>query len=283
MSRGDLVVLTKARLSFLVIVTTLVGFVLASKGGLDWFRLLHTTVGSSLAAFGAGVFNQLMEIEEDQKMRRTSDRPLPAGRVPPAVAFGMGWLLAALGLVHLAMKVNFQACYLTAATLVIYLFVYTPMKKRSGWNTIVGAVSGALPPVIGWMAGGGGYGSAAGFLFALLFFWQLPHFFAINWIYREDYAQAGFAMWSNGDETGRRTANLSIGFGLALTATLIVPWLSGATGAVFAVLGGVISFAMVILAWRFKVSPDRAAAKKLFFFTLVYLPVVLGLLVVFWK
>ena len=282
-SRSDLVVLTKARLSFLVIVTTLVGFVLASRDGLDWMRLLHTIFGSSLAAFGAGVFNQLMEIEQDRKMKRTSDRPLPADRMPPALAFGIGWLLAALGLVHLAMKVNFEACYLTAATLIVYLFVYTPMKSRSGWNTIVGAVSGALPPLIGWMAGGGDYGSEAWFLFALLFFWQLPHFFAINWLYREDYAQAGFSMWSNGDDSGRRTATLSIGFGLALTATMIIPWISDATSVVFALLGGIISFAMVVLAWRFKQSPERTSARKLFFYTLIYLPVVLGLLVVFWK
>ena len=117
MSREDLMTLTKARLSFLVIATTLVGYVLASGDGFDWIRLLHTIFGSSLAAFGAGVFNQLMEIDQDAKMRRTSDRPLPAGRIPPALAFGIGWLLAAFGLVHLAMKVNFAACYLTGLTL----------------------------------------------------------------------------------------------------------------------------------------------------------------------
>ena len=194
----DLMVLTKFRLSALVIVTTFVGFWLGREGPLNLSLLLHTLFGSTLAAFGAAVFNQLMEIEPDSKMHRTADRPLPSGRISPSVAFGIGWLLSALSLIHLVRTVNTEAASLTALTLAVYLFVYTPLKQTSVLNTLVGAVSGALPPLIGW-AGAAGMSPVdapyyrwellvqpgAIFLFGLLFLWQMPHFLAINCMYRD--------------------------------------------------------------------------------------------------
>ena len=156
--------LTKFRLSALVIVTTFIGFWLGSKGGMNLRLLLHTIIGSTLAAFGAAVFNQLMEIEPDSRMQRTADRPLPSGRISPSAAFGLGWLLSAFALIHLARMVNVEAALLTALTLAVYLFIYTPLKQQSVLNTLVGAVSGALPPLIGW-AGAAGPPAAAGSYF----------------------------------------------------------------------------------------------------------------------
>ncbi|MEM8952989.1 MAG: heme o synthase [Verrucomicrobiota bacterium] len=282
-SRSDLMVLTKARLSLLVVVTTFFGFLLASRGSFEWILLVHTLVGTGLTAFGSAVFNQLMEIDSDKRMRRTADRPLPAGRVPASVAFIIGWVLAGFGVVHLALKVNVQASFLAALTLVIYLFVYTPMKRRSSWNTLVGAVAGGVPPVIGWVAGGGGYGVEAAFLFALLFLWQLPHFLAINWIYREEYVRGGFVMWSNDDASGARTSALALLFSIMLTALLAFPYLLGFGGWISLVGGLLFGALMVWMAWKFRRARDRKSARRLFFYTLMYLPLVFLVLVISWK
>jgi protoheme IX farnesyltransferase len=283
LSRGDLMVLTKARLSLLVVSTTFFGFLLASLGHFDWMLMVHTLVGTGLTAFGSSVFNQLMEIDSDARMKRTSDRPLPAGRIPPSVAFFIGWVLAAFGIVHLALKVNVYASFLAALTLVIYLFVYTPMKRRSSLNTLVGAVAGAIPPVIGWVAGGGRYGIEAWFLFGLLFLWQLPHFLAINWMYREEYIRGGFVMWSNDDESGRKTSTLATLFSVMLAALMVVPYVMGFGGWVSLLGGMLLSLGMVWLSLKFFRQRDRGAARRLFFYTLVYLPLVFVVLVVSWK
>lgn len=294
--REDLVVLTKARLSFLVVVTTFVGFWIGSTGGIDWSRLLHTIFGTSLAAFGAAVFNQLMEIDADARMRRTRERPLPARRMPPALAFGIGWILCAVALIHLGRFVNLEAAALAAATIGTYIFVYTPMKTRSSLNTLVGAVSGALPPVIGWVAAAGtdaGDGRVfrpellvqpgAVFLFGLLFFWQLPHFLAINWMYRGEYIEGGFRMWSNNDESGRLTSRLAVFFSICLGVTMLIPVASGRAGLAFLGVATLLTGAMVVLAARFVRRPEREAARTLFFYTLIYLPLVLAAVMVFWK
>ena len=273
--------LTKARLSFLVIITTLVGYWLGSRsagGGAGWMVLVHTLFGSALAACAASVFNQLMEIDIDAKMARTADRPLPAKKIPPAAAFVIGWLLAALGVVHLAVKVNAPAAFAAAATLLTYVFVYTPMKRRSSLNTLVGAVSGALPPLIGWFGAGAGWGVEAWFLFGLLFFWQLPHFVAINWMYREQYEDAGFVMWSNGDASGARTSVLALIFSACQAALGAVPGLLGFCRPWASVLLVLAGLWMVSLAMRFYRERTRVSARRLFLFTLLYLPVSLGLL-----
>ncbi|MGY8690544.1 MAG: protoheme IX farnesyltransferase, partial [Verrucomicrobiales bacterium] len=194
--------LTKARLSALVVVTTLFGYLLGSRGGnFDGWLLLHTLIGTTLCAFAAAAYNQIMEMEADAKMERTADRPLPSRRMSPEFAFVLGWILAAIGIVHLLMRVNLPAASLAAATIAVYIFIYTPLKTRSTTNTLVGAVSGALPPLIGWAAAGKAlYTPEAVFLFGLLFFWQLPHFLAINWMYRDQYVKGGFVMWSNDDD-----------------------------------------------------------------------------------
>lgn len=272
----DFMALTKARLSFLVVLTACFGYFVAAKGegNFSWAVFLHMVFGTALAAAGAAVFNQLMEVEADARMHRTSGRPLPAKRLPKAAAFILGWLLASFGLVHLGAKVNTSASLMAGATLLTYLFVYTPMKRVSSANTLVGAVSGALPPLIGWAAGGQPLLDAGAFyLFGLLFFWQLPHFAAINWMYRDEYRRGGFKMWSNDDESGARTARIALGYALCLTGLAVVfPFVSPLMATWGAVPGGLLGGAMVVLAAKFLKSGERTDARRLFFYTLLYLP-----------
>jgi protoheme IX farnesyltransferase len=282
--RQDLAVLMKVRLNFFVLITTFFGFLLASKGGaIEWMKLVHTLLGTAAAAFGSAAFNQLIEIDLDARMRRTADRPLPARRMDPIVAFGIGWVLSAIGIIHLAVQVGLAPAYLTAATIAIYVFVYTPLKRISATNTLVGAIPGAIPPVIGWSGAGGSLGWEAIFLFGLLFFWQLPHFIAINWLCREEYEQADYRMWSNGDLTGHKSGLLSAMFALMLAAFSIIPaWLDFAN-LVWTVGGTALAFGMVWLALRFAKQGSRGNARRLFFFTLLYLPVALVVLLIAWR
>ena len=244
MTTRDLLTLTKFRLSVLVIVTTFVGFWLRAARPIDPWLLLHTIIGSTLAAFGAAVFNQLMEIEPDSRMERTADRPLPSGRVSPSTAFGLGWLLSALALIHLVHRVNVEAAALTALTLAVYLFVYTPLKRQSATNTLVGAVSGALPPLIGWAGAAGASQTGAPYfrwqlmvepgaiyLFLLLFLWQLAHFLAINWMYRDEYRKGGFVMLANDDEEGTRTSRHALIYALFTILLMFYPVYAGVASA----------------------------------------------------
>ena len=294
-SRADLLALTKFRLSALVLVTTFVGFWLNSKGGINWSLLFHTLLGSAFAAFGSAIFNQLMEIEPDKRMKRTADRPLPSKRMEPGVAFGLGWLLSAFSLIHLSKMVNIESAALTAATLGVYIFVYTPMKQKSAWNTIVGAVAGALPPLIGW-AGAAGLplahdpyfrwslvtSAGAIFLFSLLFLWQLPHFLAINWMYRDEYRKGGFVMWANDDDTGRKTSRLALLFSLCAMALAFFPPLFKLTSWAFLPGGLLVNAILLWFSIKFFRVRDRETARTLFFYTLIYLPLMLGISMVFW-
>lgn len=286
-TRQDFLLLTKARLSALVIVTTIFGYLLAVKSAgspIGWWDLTHTVIGSALAAAAASVFNQLMEIDIDAKMARTADRPLPAKKIQPAVAFIIGWILAACGIVHLGVKVDPRASAFAAATLFVYMFIYTPMKRRSGFNTLVGAVSGALPPLIGWTAAGGAILEVEPwFLFGLLFLWQLPHFVAINWMYRKEYEDAGFMMWSNGDESGARTSFLGVFFSILLILLVMAP-LFFSFVATWAVVGLVLAAGVMLkYAIHFSRTRLRKDARKLFLYTLIFLPVALVLSFLGWN
>ncbi|HWB03584.1 MAG TPA: heme o synthase [Verrucomicrobiales bacterium] len=294
-SRQDFMVLTKARLSALVVVTTFAGYWLHHLLA-DWpadtgWQLVHTLFGTTLTAFGAAVFNQLMEMDADARMKRTAGRPLPARRLPPEAAFGIGAVLSALGIIHLGVKVNTESAALAGLTLLVYLFIYTPMKRRSPLNTLVGAVSGAIPPVIGWVAVPGGkeinrelvrtdlfFNHPALFLFSLLFLWQLPHFLAINWMYRDEYIRGGFKMWCNTDETGRLTARRTLAWCLLMLPLAVWPPLAGFTSWIFAVPALLLGGWLVALSVQFLRVPDRGRARKLFFATLLYLPVMLAAL-----
>lgn len=289
--REDFMVLTKIRLNTFVLITTLFGFILAtmsvgaSWSGDHWWKLFHTILGTGMAAFGSAAFNQLMEIEQDLQMRRTANRPLPSKRMNVMTAFVIGWALSAFGVIHLGAKVGTWSAYLAAITIAIYVFVYTPMKRKSSTNTLVGAIPGAIPPVIGWVAAGGGWNDGeAWYLFALLFLWQLPHFVAINWLCREEYEDAGYVMWSNGDVSGKKTARLAFIFSacLALLAPLAsLPFLGYASW-VFGI-GGLLAGAwMCWLSLKFGKAGTRESSRGLFLFTLLYLPLALGLLAFSW-
>ncbi|TAG11336.1 MAG: protoheme IX farnesyltransferase [Verrucomicrobia bacterium] len=282
--KQDLVVLMKVRLNFFVLITTFFGYILASSWAtFDWWKLLHTLFGTAAAAFGSAAINQLMEVDLDARMKRTANRPLPSRRMDPLVAFGIGWVLSAVGIIHLAAKVGDLAAYLTAATLAIYVFVYTPIKRLSSINTLIGAIPGAIPPMIGWVGAGGQLGSEAWFLFALLFFWQLPHFVAINWLCREEYEAAGYKMWSNGDVSGRKSGWIAAFCALLLGAVSIMPSVLGHASLLWTIFGPLLALFMTALALRFAADGQRTSARQLFFFTLIYLPVALVILLLAWK
>lgn len=284
---GDFAALTKARLSLLVVVTSVCGYIAASRtlGTFSWGMLGHTFFGTLLCAFGAGVFNQIMEVKEDALMHRTADRPLPGRRIPVAVAFALGWVLSGFGIIHLGVKVHPVSAAFAALTLGTYLFIYTPLKRYSAWNTVVGAVSGALPPLIGWAAGSGGQwlGWGPAYFFLLLFGWQMPHFLAINWMYRDDYIRGGFVMWSNQDDSGRRTAVLALVFSCLLVVVALLPSLGGlvhgwATPLLVALAGWTVWLNVAFLR-----EPNRDRARRLFFWTLGYLPLTLMVALFGWR
>src|SRR5262245_15305229 len=194
--------LVKARLTFLVLLTTAVGCYLGGRGSLDLWLMGHTLLGTALVACGAAALNQLWERDYDARMRRTAGRPLPSGRLQPETVLIFGGACAAVGLIYLALLVNALTSLLGAATLGSYLFLYTPLKRVTWLNTAVGAVPGALPPLMGWTAARGELTGEGWALFAILFFWQIPHFLAIAWLYREEYERAGFVMLPSVDPEG---------------------------------------------------------------------------------
>jgi protoheme IX farnesyltransferase len=273
----------KVRLNFFVLVTTFFGFLLHSGSDVHWMKLLHTILGTAAVAFGSAAFNQLMEVDLDARMKRTADRPLPSRRMDPLVAFGIGWILSAFGIIHLAAQAGNLTAYLTAITLAIYVFVYTPMKRISSINTLIGAIPGAIPPVIGWVGAGGGLGWEAGFLFGLLFLWQLPHFIAINWLHHSEYESVGYKMWSNGDLTGKKSGLLSAMFALILAVFSLLPAFLGFANLLWTIIGPLLALVMVALALKFSQDGERSSARRLFFFTLLYLPITLLVLVFAWK
>ena len=271
--------LVKARLTLLVLLTTLVGFYMGWRGPMDYALLLHTMFGTALVAGGAAALNQLLEREHDAKMRRTASRPLPSGRLQPVTVMLFGGVCAVAGLAHLALLVNPLTSVLGAVTLVSYLFIYTPLKRVTWLNTAVGAVPGALPPLMGWAAARGDLSGGGWALFALLAFWQMPHFFAIAWIYKEEYAKAGFQMLPRVDPDGSRTAQQSVSHTLGLLPISLCPFLFHLAGPVYLVGAILLGGAYLWFAIQFARRLDVPSAKKLFVASILYLPLVLIVLV----
>jgi protoheme IX farnesyltransferase len=223
--------LIKARLTLLVLLTTLVGFYVGFRGPMNYALMFHTMLGTALVASGAAALNQLLEREHDAKMRRTQNRPLPSGRLQPVTVMLFGGVTSVAGLVYLAPLVNPLTSVIGAVTLVSYVFIYTPLKRVTWLNTAVGAIPGGLPPLMGWAAARGELDGGGWALFAILAFWQMPHFFAIAWIYRDEYAKAGFQMLPNVDPDGSRTGRQSVSYALALLAVSLFPfWFTSPTG-----------------------------------------------------
>jgi heme o synthase len=271
--------LAKPRITALVALCAAAGFALASTGPLDWARLAWTLAGVSLASAATGCLNQVLEHELDARMDRTRRRPLPSGRVSPGLAHALGLLWAAAGLGVLAWKSGTTACALTAFTLVSYLLVYTPMKRFTPLSTWVGAVPGALPPVIGWAAAGAPLDARAAALFAIQFLWQMPHFLALAWLHREDYARGGYRVSAVTDPSGASTAWQMAASSALLVLAAAWPWALGMAGPVY--LAGALALSLVFLALTLGAAGGLsvAPARRVFLASLAYLPLVLLLLV----
>jgi protoheme IX farnesyltransferase len=270
--------LVKARLTFLVLLTTLVGFHAGVRGPMDWGLLLHALLGTALLACGAAALNQLAEREHDARMTRTEDRPLPSGRLTPESVLLFGGACSVGGLAWLALGTNLLTALLGAATLLSYVFVYTPLKRVTWLNTAVGAVPGALPPLMGWTAVRGELSLEGWVLFGILFFWQIPHFLAIAWLYREEYEKAGFVMLPSLDPDGLRTGGQAVRHTLALLIISLAPFLLRMAGPVYVagaiLLGGLFLVAAVLFSRQL----TRVRARQLFFASILYLPLLLGLM-----
>ena len=271
--------LTKARLTFMVLLTTLVGFYVGFRGAMDYLLMFHTLLGTGLVASGAAALNQLLEWRFDALMRRTADRPLPSGRLQPDTVLVFGGLCSAAGLVYLAWEVNLLTSLLGAITLASYLFIYTPLKRVTTLNTVIGAIPGALPPLMGWTAARNEINAEGWSLFAILFFWQLPHFLAIAWMYREDYARAGYAMLPVFDPDGRRTARQAISHTLGLLPISLCPFLFRFEGVMYLAGALVLSLGFLWQAIQFSRELNFQRARRLFYASIIYLPLLLGLMV----
>lgn len=267
--------LTKARLTTLVLLTTLVGFYLGWRGPMNFVLMLNTLLGTGLVAGGAAALNQLLEREYDAKMHRTQDRPLPSGRMQPTTVMLFGGISSVVGLVYLALLVNPLTSVLGAVTLVSYLFIYTPLKRVTWTNTLVGAIPGALPPLMGWSAARNEMGNEGWALFAILAFWQLPHFFAIAWMYRDDYARGGFVMLPNVDANGTRTGQQAVSNTIALMIVSLCPFVFGISGRIYLVSALVLGIGFLFYAIQFSRQLTEARARQLFFFSILYLPLLL--------
>lgn len=274
----DFVTLTKPRVVLMVLVTTAVGYRLGSVGTADWVRLLQTLAGTALAAAGTLALNQYLERESDGLMRRTQRRALPSGRLTASEALVFGILATLVGLGYLAVVVGALAAGVTLATSGIYLFLYTPLKRLTPLSTLVGAISGALPPLTGWAAARGELGSGGWILFAIVFLWQVPHTLAIGRLYQEDYARAGIRILPVVDPEGRSTERQIVVGSLALWAVALLPSLVGLTGSRYffgaVALGGVFLACGIVHA----LGPSRASARQVVLASVLHLPLLFALM-----
>ncbi len=271
--------LFKARLTALVVLTTTLGFYFGAREGMGGLLFWETLVATAMLASGAAALNQYIERDADALMTRTRTRPLPSGRIAPGTALQVGVALSIIGMLWLTFRVNPLTGLLGTLTLGSYLFVYTPLKRITTLNTLVGAVPGALPPLMGWTAATGELGAGGWALFTILFFWQLPHFMAIAWMYRDDYARGGFRMLPVVDPGGRRTGVTAVRHTVALMAFSLAPVALGLSGRWYAGVALVLGVAFLACAVVFAARLTRESARRLFLVSIVYLPVLLSVLV----
>jgi heme o synthase len=276
---ADFLALTKPRLNLLVLITTLGALYLGAPDGVAPAILFHTLVGTALVAGGASALNQVWERDTDGLMRRTRLRPVPDGRLEPSEGNRFGMLLSGAGLVQLTLGVNPAAALVAAVTLGSYILLYTPLKRRTWLSTLIGAVPGALPPVIGWAAATGRVDLAAITLFAIVFFWQMPHFLAIAWLYREDYARAGLPLLPVVEPDGRSTGRQALLYATALVPVSLTPAFVGIAGPVYMTAAVVLGVALVALSVVFARDRSTVSARRLFIASIIYLPVLWAILV----
>lgn len=277
---NDYLILTKVRITALVLVTTAAGFLLASSARLDPALLAWTLLGTGLAASGAAALNQFLEREADARMRRTAGRPIPAGRMTPARGLTVGVALSVVGVAILVAFVNLLTGFLALATVLLYVGVYTPLKRMTPLNTIIGAIPGAIPPVMGWTAVTGEAGLPAWVLFAILFLWQLPHFLAIAWIFRDDYRRGGFPMLPVVDPGGEATGRQVALYCAALVPVSLIPTFLGLTGPVYFFGALVLGLGFLGAGLMMALHRRGSEARRVLLASVTYLPLLLALLVV---
>ena len=267
--------LTKIKLSLLVVMSTGVAFLMASELGIDWVAFLWTLIGTTLSATAAATWNQLFERKRDAKMSRTKDRPIPSGRISMLHAFIVGVLLTYGGLSTLAFGANPAAAGISLLTILTYVFIYTPLKPRTTFNTFIGAIVGALPPLIGWVAAVGTLSSGAWIMGGILFLWQIPHFLALAWKYKDDYEHGGFTMLPSLDPTGELTGRVSVLAALCLVPLCLLFTSEGITTQFFAISGSVLSLWFTYISFKFWRAPNNETAMKMFLTSIMYLPMLL--------
>jgi protoheme IX farnesyltransferase len=275
---SDYLCLTKPEVTFLVLIATALGGFMAGKAP-DIVLLFHAVLGTALVAGGTAALNHYLEREHDGKMRRTANRPLPSGRLSPqeVLAFGAG--ISLIGVLYLALLVNWLTSFLGLATLLSYLLVYTPLKRKTTWATFVGAFPGAAPVLMGWSAVQGSLSVEAWALYALLFVWQFPHFLAIAWMYRDDYARAGMLMLPADDPRGDVAFHQILGYSLALIPVSLLPTFLGMTGDIYLWTVAILGFAFLCFAWQVSRERTKTSARMLLHVTVIYLPLVYALMV----
>ena len=271
--------LVKTRLTALVLLTTFVGFYLGERGSVDFLQMFHALFGTALVAGGAAALNQLLEREYDANMRRTAGRPLPSGRLQPVTVAVFGGICSVAGLIYLATLVNLLTSVVGAVTSISYLFIYTPLKRVTWVNTLIGAIPGALPPLMGWTAARNELSGEGWALFAILAFWQIPHFMAIAWLYREDYAKAGFVMLPNLPEGGSRTAQQAVGNTIVLLLASLIPFALGLNGKIYLIAALILGAGYCWTAIRFAQQLTAQRARQLFLASIIYLPLLIAVLV----
>ena len=276
---GVVMEITKARLNGLVLLTTAVGVALAERGAIDWPRMGWTLLGTGLAAASAAMLNQLLEQHRDARMHRTARRPLPTGRIPAPLVFVAGVLAAFGGFAVLAMQVNLLSAALALANVLLYVLVYTPLKPRTTLNTLVGAICGGIPPMIGWAAVTDGLEPGAWLLGIYLFVWQLPHFMALAWMYRDDYRRGGMTMLPVVDPQGELTARIMVVTSLLLAPLGLLATMGGLAGWFSAAVSVLTALWLTWVSYRFYALRSDASARRVFFASIIVLPLALGQMV----
>ncbi len=274
----DYLELSKSRIVMMVLITTAAGYFFAAPH-IDWALLVNTLVGTALVAAGTNALNQYVERDHDAKMRRTRLRPLPDGRISARAALLFSVAIAVIGTGYLGVAVNWLTAALGAFTLTSYIFVYTPLKRVSTICTLIGAIPGAIPPLMGWTAATGSLGAGGWIIFAILFFWQLPHFMAISWMYRDDYARGGFAMLAVRDGDGQATARHAVLYSFALLAVSVLPPLFGLSTFIYLAGAVIAGTALTFASFAFLASRTPVRARRLFMASNIYLIVMMTLLV----
>ena len=273
------IALTKPDVSFLVLMTTAAGYVMGTRGRLSWLHLTQTVFATLLIAAGTATLNHYVERDVDRYMRRTASRPLPSGQLQPREALWFGVILCVAGALDLYLTAGWLASGLGVVTCLSYLLAYTPLKKRTVWATFIGAFPGAVPPMIGWVAATGTLDRGAWLLFAILFFWQFPHFHAIAWMYREDYARAGIRMLPVVDRQGTRTFRQIILTAVVLVGVSLLPAVTGLAGVRYFFGALVVSTALVqVCLWAAR-AKTNVRAKWLMHATVLHIPLLLGLMI----